>query len=32
MDGGFHVNVDGDLEAPSEEEEEGKGNESKFDL
>ena len=28
----FHVDVDGDLEAPSEEEEEGEGDESEFDL
>jgi len=32
MDEIFHVDVDGDLEAPSKEEEEGEGDESEFDL
>ena len=32
MDEVFHVDVDGDLEAPSEEEEEGEGDESELDL
>lgn len=32
MDEVFHVDVDGDLEVPSEEEEESEGDESEFDL
>jgi hypothetical protein len=32
MDEMFHVDVDGDLEAPSEEEEEGEGDKSEFSL
>jgi hypothetical protein len=32
MDEVFHIDVDGDLEAPSEEEEEGEGDKSEFDL